>query len=420
MSEKQIFAALEVSDHEIRLVIGEFFNTRFNIIKVERIPCDGLSYDRINDPDAVISGIKAAVTDAEAMIKAAISKVILAVPSYKMRRYSVTSTVPIEGIEGTVTMQDVQNAQRKVQTVKIDPNLALVQVQPIKYWVHGISSRRIPVGERTSELAVDIDLLCADMPLIYELVGCVEKSGLQVMDIFLDVFAVGNEAALFEQSVEQNIIVLKMERQSTTLGLISGGRLNQCVVIPSGVGEIAGVLVDKYDLNRDHAVELVKYSALLSEKVHSSNPVHIRQDGQVTKKLTEAELVESIMPEVDKWIETMAKMCGGILQAGRTTVIITGEGGEMQGLNELLHEKLGCEVRNYIPETLGGRNAGLSACLGLFYAYKDRLPITGYLDSSLDLDQFLNEVSYRDKDAQNNGQSGTLTRKIKDIFNGKK
>ena len=92
----------------------------------------------------------------------------------------------------------------------------------------------------------------------------------------------------------------------------------------------------------------------------------------------------------------------------------------MQGLNELLHEKLGCEVRNYIPETLGGRNAGLSACLGLFYAYKDRLPITGYLDSSLDLDQFLNEVSYRDKDAQNNGQSGTLTRKIKDIFNGKK
>ena len=34
-------------------------------------------------------------------------------------------------------------------------------------------------------------------------------------------------------------------------------------------------------------------------------------------------------------------------------------------------------VKDYIPETLGGRNAGLSACLGLFYAYKDRQPITG-------------------------------------------
>ncbi len=36
MAEKQIFAAVEVSDHEVRLIVGEFFNTRFNIIKVVR------------------------------------------------------------------------------------------------------------------------------------------------------------------------------------------------------------------------------------------------------------------------------------------------------------------------------------------------------------------------------------------------
>ena len=34
--DKQIFAALEIADHEVRLLVGEFFNTRFNIIKVER------------------------------------------------------------------------------------------------------------------------------------------------------------------------------------------------------------------------------------------------------------------------------------------------------------------------------------------------------------------------------------------------
>ena len=37
-SDKQIFAAVEAADHEIRLIVGEFFNTRFNIIKVERVP----------------------------------------------------------------------------------------------------------------------------------------------------------------------------------------------------------------------------------------------------------------------------------------------------------------------------------------------------------------------------------------------
>lgn len=54
------------------------------------------------------------------------------------------------------------------------------------------------------------------------------------------------------------------------------------------------------------------------------------------------------------------------MQAGPTTVIITGEGGETEGLSDLLSESLGCSVKCYIPETLGGRNAGLTAPLGLY------------------------------------------------------
>jgi cell division protein FtsA len=45
VSEKQIFAALEIADHEVRLIVGEFFNTRFNIIKVERVPVTGLVFN---------------------------------------------------------------------------------------------------------------------------------------------------------------------------------------------------------------------------------------------------------------------------------------------------------------------------------------------------------------------------------------
>ena len=41
VSEKQIYTALEISDQEVRLIVGEFFNTRFNIIKVERAGCQG-------------------------------------------------------------------------------------------------------------------------------------------------------------------------------------------------------------------------------------------------------------------------------------------------------------------------------------------------------------------------------------------
>ena len=34
-SKKEIYAALEIGDRFVRLIVGEYFNTRFNIIRTE-------------------------------------------------------------------------------------------------------------------------------------------------------------------------------------------------------------------------------------------------------------------------------------------------------------------------------------------------------------------------------------------------
>ncbi len=420
MSDKQIFAALEVTDHEVRLIVGEFFNTRFNIIKVERVPCSGFSVDTVNDSEAVVKAIRKAAEDTEKMIGAKVERVILGMPSNNMRRYSLKSTVKIEGLNGEITVEDIRRAIRKAQTLNIGKGYALIQTVCVKYTVNGITSRRIPTGEKADELTVDIDLLCADRKLSFDLVSCVEQAGLQVMDIYLNIFGVAKEAALFEQAVDQNVIILKMERESTTLGLLSKGRLTSSVVEPVGVGTIAGKLVDEYSMKSADAAELVKYSARLDEKVYSTNPVYIWQTDEETKQISEKDLVECVSVKVQEWIDAISNLCQPILQAAKTAVIITGEGGEMQGLSTLLQRQLKCEVRNYIPETLGGRNAGLSACLGLFYAYKDKLPISGYTDNSLDMESFIKSVSYREARESGN-QEDTLTKKLKGIlFDNKK
>ena len=420
MNDKQIYAALEISDHEVRLIVGEFFNTRFNIIKVERIPCNGISGSSVTDPVAIINAIQKACADAEKMIGSKIERVILGMPSCNMKRYSLKSTVRIEGIDNTVTIQDVRNAVRRAEQVNIGKNYALIQTVCVKYTVNGISSRRIPLGERATDLTIDIDLLCADRKMSFDLVTCVEQSNLQVMDLYLDIFAVAKEAALFEQAVDQNVIVLKMEREMTTLGLITRGRVNSAMILDSGLGTIASSLTKKYGLNTSDACELVKYSAQLAKKDYSDNPVYIWQDGADAKKITEKELCMTLRPMAAGWVASIEKLCRPILQAGKTTVIITGEGGEMQGFSALLADALKCEVKDYIPETLGGRNAGLSACLGLFYAYKDRLPITGYTDNSLDMESFIKSVSYRERQETENTED-TLAKKLRGIlFDAKK
>ena len=37
MAQKQIHASVEIADHEIRLVVGEFHENHLNILRVERV-----------------------------------------------------------------------------------------------------------------------------------------------------------------------------------------------------------------------------------------------------------------------------------------------------------------------------------------------------------------------------------------------
>ena len=416
MSDKQIFASVEVADHEVRLVVGEFFNARFNIIKVERIPCFGITYDQVLDPDEISNALRKAASSAKRTIGAEIKKVILAIPSYKTKKYSLRSTVDVSGIDGVITIQDVRNAIKKAESVNISKDYALIQTVCVKYIVNGIATRRIPIGEKCSQLSIDVDLLCADRKLAYDLVGCVENAGLQVLDIFPEVYAVGKEAALFERAVEKQIVVLKIERQSTVLGLFRKGRLTTAGVLPAGLGNLVSDCVDQYGVATADAVELLKYSIRFNQKVYTDNPVHIWSKDGETKTISEKQFVESIQKNVAQWVKDLIKTCEPILQAGPTPVIITGEGGETEGLSDLLSESLGCSVKCYIPETLGGRNAGLTAPLGLLYAYQDKLPITGYIDDSLDMDAFKKSVSYREKKKEIDSKEDTLTSKLKGLF----
>lgn len=408
--DKQIYAALEISEHEVRLVIGEFFNTRFNIIKVERVSCNAFNGTNVIKEE-IIKSVKKAVENASKSIGANIEKVILAIPSINFKRLPLKVRVEVEGV---VAIEDVKEAVKKATSTKIDNNLALIQAVCIKYTVNGISSRRIPINERCNELLVNIDLLCADRKVAFDIVSSVTEANLEIMDIYLDTYATCKEAALFEQTVDQNVILLKVENNNTTLSLLSQGKIHSIDRINMGLSDIVESLINKYEFPIDAAVNLVKYNARMNLKTYSKNPIYIWSKNNETKTINEMELCDTIKQSVEQWLDLVSSMCQPILQVSKPTVIITGEGGEMQGLDNLLSDKLNIEVKSYSPETLGGRRSSLTSTLGLFYAYKDQQVITGNSSNSVNMDQFEKTITYKNGNKSNPEES--ITKKLKGML----
>lgn len=412
--DKQIFAALEITDHEIRLIVGEFFNTRFNIIKVERVLCQGLSNYRVESEEEVAQAIARAVDNASQKIGAPIKKVLLAIPSVNVHRYPLKVTTKINSIDNVVTALDIQRARKKAATTKIDDSLALIQAVCVKYTCNGIATRRIPLNEKCDMLTVDVDLLCVDKETAFGLVAVVEKAGLEVLDVCLDSFAIAKESAMFEQTVGQSVIMLNLTRENSTLALLSKAKLIHCDVLNHGISRWAKLVQQKYHLPEENAAKLIKNNARFSGDKYMEHPVYVWTSAGETHDLNEKEIYETIRDEVHLWAKEIKETCLPILENDKAIVVLTGEGAEIQGLDTLLEKEMETTVRVYVPETLGVRTGDLVACLGLFFAYKDQLPILGETENSVDMTRFNKTVKYK-KDEEGSEEE-SITKKLKGML----
>ena len=114
-----------------------------------------------------------------------------------------------------------------------------------------------------------------------------------------------------------------------------------------------------------------------------------------------------------KWIDVIHTVSEPIISTKKTTVVLTGEGAEIEGLAEALQKVLGCTVKRYFPETLGVRSSALTSVLGMFYVYADTHIVLGDTDSCVNLEQFVKSVQVKPVKSQDDN---TITNKLKNIL----
>ena len=412
MSDKQIFAALEIADHEVRLIVSELHNLKFNVLKVERIEIAGIDKLRIIDEQNVISGIKKAVMNAEKMIGASIQKVLLVVPSLDFSRLAKRITVALDN--NRISIKDIQKALMAAMSSPLQDNKELVNFGTIRYIVNGFVTRRLPVNEKAESLAVEVDLLAANKDMVWEYVKCVEKADLEIIDIYLDTYAFSSEAALFERAIGHYVLAIRYEQNTTTLTLLANGRIESSVVINKGYGEIVDQIVAISGLSVDIAKKLLLHNCRLKGKVDTS-PIYLWSHDNKTFTISETEMVDIVKPLIDEWIEEIRSISQEILANIDILCVLYGEGSQILQLNEVLSEELDHKFSVYIPETLGVRNSSLATCIGLFYCYRDQELFRGKNLYSINSDEFVKMINAH-KTTDESEKEETLTNRFKKLF----
>lgn len=414
VSSKQIYAALEIADHEVRLVVGEFYDSHFNVLRVERTRHNGIEDLQIVNEAQIVSALTKAVENTSNILGYKIERVLLAVPCASVKKQTRKVSVAIPN--GVIQLSDLQRGINQAVSIQPEDSLELVNVGGIKYIVNGIGSRKMPINENCDQLIMEVDLFYADKMTLYRYAGAVEKAGLEIMDICLNAYAIGEEAALFEQTIENYIVLVHFERQSTTLSLFSQGKLLNSEVFYSGYGDWVTQVKNATGIKTDLACRLVNENVTFDEKNYSDNPIFLWASDGEEKTLSSAQLHELVTPSAMQWIEQLKQAIEPIQQAGKVKVVVTGEGCEIIGVKKLL-EKLEMDTQIYVPQIIGARNTALTVCLGLFYAWRSINMIR--MKQDICSETLWVEESIQHAKTKNNEESGFTKKLVKIIMNDK-
>ena len=409
MNDSMLHVALEIADHEIRFAIGQFYNTRLNILKVERVPTSGVLGAQIIDQASVVASVKAASLHVQETLGLPLKRVVLALPSLATHRYSRRIELDIDG---QVTLNDIQRAFKEALKTKLPEHEELINVFVTKSLVNGITMRRLPINEVCDHLMVDVDLICADKDLVYRYAQTVEKAGLEISEISLDSYAFGKEAALFEKSLEQYIISLKVERQTSTLSLFAKGKLMSSEVLDLGTHQMIESIATTFHVSSDIADRLLHHNIRLGLDHYPITPIYLWSSDGKTLTVNEHEVASAIQKPLDSWIVAIKQAVLPILASASAKIVLYGESAEINGLDTLLAKACECECELYIPSTLGLRSSSLSSVAGLFYVVKDQSNLR-YYESGVDMLAFEAMMTHQPTETTT---EDTLSGKIKGLF----
>lgn len=405
---KQIYVAMELCENEINLLVGEYFNTRFNIIRSDKYYTNTISDFGINNKEELSNDIRKAVKETSSRISTDIEKVILVLPAYNFKRYPLKSKVVTEN--GIITKKDIARAVSNSLKTKVDSNVLVANSTIVKYNVNGISTRRLPENERADEVYVDIDLLCADVEVSYDYVSAVENAGIKVLDITLNNYAIAREASLFEESLNKNVIILDVNRTCTYLSLLSKGRLVSTEIVFDGLNSLINRVYRTYNMPYNDIAKLVKYSADFNSE-YPDDTVYAWTDQGMTKSINTRMLNQCIDEPLDMLCEKLVSMCRPIIAEG-ALIILTGEGCQMRSLLERLKEKTLTKVKTYYPDTIGVRDPAMTALYGAFFVYRDKVLLNDLNVNCVDLVKYENAIDQKQFDSEGE----TITTKIKNLF----
>jgi len=355
---ENFLVACDIGSSKICVLIGEQ-NARasLDVIGKGAAVNRGTRKGNIVNVDSTIEAIKRAAEEAEIMAGVQISRAWVGVSGSNVRSFNSRGVVAVAGRDREITRDDVARVIDAARGVQIPQDHEVVHVVPRDFTVDGQDGVGDPVGMVGSRLEADVHVVTAPVAVTQNIVTCMNKAGIEVVQLVLEQFAAA-EAVLTPDEKELGIALVDIGGGTTELAVYQRGSIAHTAVIPIGGDHFTNDLAVVLRAPITDAERIKKkFGCALRSSVAEDEMVEVPMvGGRAPKLCPRTTLAEILQPRAEELLglvrEDLARL--GLEKETRSGIVLTGGGAELEGLTEVAEGIFEGPVRRGVPSGVGG------------------------------------------------------------------
>ncbi|WP_050614694.1 cell division protein FtsA [Bacillus testis] len=387
MNSNEIYVSLDIGTSSVKVIIGEMVHDNFNILGVGNVKSAGLRKGAIVDIDETVHSIRKAVEEAERMVGLEIRKVVVGISGNHVLLHPCHGVVAVSSENKEITQEDVLRVRDAAEVMTIPSDREVIDIIPLQYKVDELDEINDPRGMIGVRLEMKGILITGLKTLLHNTLRCVEKAGLEIVEIALQPLAAGS-LVLSRDEKELGVALIDIGGGSTTVAIFEEGHMVSSFVIPIGgemiTKDLSIVLrttmedAEKLKLKHGHAF----YDDASEEEIFEV-PIIGSNQKQPCNQLMLAEIIEARLTEIFEMVNDQLNKQGFRDMPGG--FVLTGGVVKMPGVLELAQYVLQNRVRTAEPNYIGAREPQYTTAVGLikYACQKERYQGVSYGNSAV-------------------------------------
>jgi cell division protein FtsA len=351
-----VITGLDVGSSKVATVVARKSPEGLEILGMGICPTEGMRKGSVVNVDATVQSIMKSVSEAERMTGLSVTSALVGVSGPLIKSFSSHAAVSVRN-EREVTDTDVARVLDLAKAVELPADREILHVLTQEFIVDDMPGIKDPRGMTGIRLDARVHVVTDDLPSTRNLVRCVEKAEIDIVDIVLSPLA-SADAVLTPEEREVGVALLDFGGGTVEMALFYDGALRHTFVLPLGGGNITADVAQGLRIPVSDA-EILKIASGCAaiQKVRRDELVELPGvGGRQPRPIRRQYLSEIIEPRAEEIFALLRKeiLRSGFEEMLGAGVVLTGGGSRLDGLTELGERVFQLPGRRGAPIGVGG------------------------------------------------------------------